>query len=127
MPSGHAQRDSLVEFLLCHPFWRSVHGADEFIPVSGFPIEQRGRSRWIKSEHCLKPLPVVGEVIHGLGKLGQERLEAVFLSHPIVSVFVQSHPQSFDNLLSPLLVRRRLWPWGGPLHVRFHARMNMWR
>src|SRR5262245_52443443 len=110
MPACHAQRDSLVEILLGHPFWRSVHSADEFIPISGFPIAQRGRSRWIKSERCLKSLPIVGEVVHGLGKLGQERLEAFLLRYPIVSVFFQGCPQSFDNLLSPVLVRGRLRP-----------------
>src|SRR6059036_424099 len=50
MPHGHAQRNAGVKLLFGGALGHGVHGADEFIAVGSFFVEQGGRARSIERE-----------------------------------------------------------------------------
>ena len=73
MPTGHTQWYARVQLVFHHALGRGVQRASQLLPVGCFLVEQRGRLRGVKAEGSLQPLPIVGEVIYGLGELGQKR------------------------------------------------------
>ena len=69
MPHGDAQRNAGVELLFGGALGHGVHGADEFIAVRSFLIEQGSRARSIEREGFEEAVDVIREVIFGLREI----------------------------------------------------------
>src|SRR2546423_8769721 len=65
-------------------------------------------------------VPVVGEVILLLRKVGQENLITIGDSNFVVLIFVGCFAGGFKNILCALLVARLGIPQRGHFHVRTH-------
>src|SRR5260370_2576707 len=64
MPASHAERNALVEFLQTGSSRRCVHGADQFVSVLGFLIEQRRGAGGLEVQAFQGSVPVFRAVIH---------------------------------------------------------------
>src|SRR5260370_19949677 len=99
MPASHAERNALVEFLQTGSSRRGVHGADQFVSVLGFLIEQRRGAGGIEGEAFQVSVPVVREVIHWLRKVRREDVKAIGQGGAIVLIFLDGGSQGIRDFV----------------------------
>src|ERR1700688_3878128 len=72
VPLRDAKRNAFVQLIFTETLGGSVHGANQFIVVAAFFVQQRGRVLGVETKSGFHRVSVVGEVIHLLRKFGME-------------------------------------------------------
>ena len=118
MPHGNAQRNAGVELLFGGALGHGVHGADEFVAVGSFLVEQGSRARCIERKGFKEAVNVVREVIFGLREIWEKNLVTLVQRDMVVLVFLQAAAELRDNFVGTRGILRRSRAHGGHAHVQ---------